>query len=150
MFKKLSVSTLALMIGAGAQAYAQTQTEAAAEADTVIVTGTRVEGRTAFDSLAPVDVISDEALNLTASDEIMDSLAQLTPSFNVQRLPLNDGLIFVRPARLRNLSPDHTLVLVNGKRRHRSAHRPLPTYPPMLPIPSRAAECDCTLQSCPT
>ena len=121
MFKKLSVSTLALMIGAGAQAYAQTQTEAAAEADTVIVTGTRVEGRTAFDSLAPVDVISDEALNLTASDEIMDSLAQLTPSFNVQRLPLNDGLIFVRPARLRNLSPDHTLVLVNGKRRHRSA-----------------------------
>ena len=52
MFKKLSVSTLALMIGAGAQAYAQTQTEAAAEADTVIVTGTRVEGRTAFDSVA--------------------------------------------------------------------------------------------------
>ncbi len=122
MFNKISVTALALAISAGPQAYAQNvDTTSAQNNDTVIVTGTRVTGRTAFDSLAPVDVISDEALNLTASDEIMDSLAQLTPSFNVQRLPLNDGLIFVRPARLRNLSPDHTLVLVNGKRRHRSA-----------------------------
>ncbi len=122
MFNKISVTALAIAISVGPQAYAQTTDTASAQNnDTVIVTGTRVTGRTAFDSLAPVDVISDEALNLTASDEIMDSLAQLTPSFNVQRLPLNDGLIFVRPARLRNLSPDHTLVLVNGKRRHRTA-----------------------------
>ncbi|PQA87288.1 TonB-dependent receptor plug domain-containing protein [Hyphococcus luteus] len=118
MFKKLSVIALALIVSAAAQAYAQAETQSG---DTIIVTGTRAEGRTAFDSLAPVDVISDDALDLTASDEIMDSLAQLAPSFNVQRLPMNDGLIFVRPARLRNLSPDHTLVLVNGKRRHRSA-----------------------------
>ena len=118
MYKKLSVSIFAL-IAAAPQAFAQEPS--AAGADVVIVTGTRAEGRTAFDSLAPVDVISDAALDMTASDEIMDSLAQLTPSFNVQRLPLNDGLIYVRPARLRNLSPDHTLVLVNGKRRHRSA-----------------------------
>ncbi len=50
-----------------------------------------------------------------------DTLAQLIPSFNVQKLPTSDGLQFVRPASLRNLSPDETLVLVNGKRFHRSA-----------------------------
>ncbi|MAA87814.1 MAG: TonB-dependent receptor [Haliea sp.] len=87
----------------------------------VIVTGTRVENRTSFDAMAPVDVVSEEALNSVASSELVDKLTHITPSFNVQRLPLNDGLIYVRPATLRGLSPDHTLVLVNGKRRHRSA-----------------------------
>jgi iron complex outermembrane receptor protein len=51
----------------------------------------------------------------------VDTLAQVVPSFNVQRLPAADGAAFVRPARLRGLSPDQTLVLVNGKRMHRSA-----------------------------
>ncbi|MBY9068493.1 TonB-dependent receptor [Hyphomonas sp. WL0036] len=89
--------------------------------ETVIVTGTRGAPRTTFDSLAPVDVISDQAIDLTASDEVMDTLAQLVPSFNVKRLPMADGQVFVRPASLRSLSADHTLVLVNGKRFHRSA-----------------------------
>ena len=85
------------------------------------MTGTRRAERTQFDSLAAVDVISDVAIDGTASDELMDTLALLVPSFNVRRLPMADGAVFVRPATLRNLSPDHTLVLVNGKRRHRSA-----------------------------
>jgi len=89
--------------------------------DTIIVTGTRAADRTTFDSLAPIDVIGGAALDSIASDELMDSLATLVPSFNVQRLALSDGLIFVRPATLRGLAPDQTLVLVNGKRRHRSA-----------------------------
>lgn len=122
MFKKLSVSALAIMAGATYQVHAQELAATSADdQDVVIVTGTRAQGRTAFDSLAPVDVFSDDVIDATASDELMDSLAQIAPSFNVQRLPLNDGLVFVRPARLRNLSPDHTLVLVNGKRRHRAA-----------------------------
>ncbi len=87
----------------------------------IVVTGTRGEPRSVFESLAPIDVIGQSALNLTASDDILDSLGQLVPAFSVQRLPLADGLIFIRPARLRGLSPDQTLVLVNGKRRHRSA-----------------------------
>lgn len=91
------------------------------EVDTVVVTGTRRVDRTAFESAAPVDVVSQEALRNTVSDEIMDKLAATTPSFNVQRLPAADGQAFVRPATLRGLSPDQTLVLVNGKRRHRSA-----------------------------
>jgi iron complex outermembrane recepter protein len=89
--------------------------------DTIIVTGTRTANRTAFETLAPVDVLTSAAIDQTVSPELLDSLAQLVPSFNVQRLPMADGQIFVRPARLRSLSPDQTLVLINGKRRHRSA-----------------------------
>ena len=99
-----------------------------AEADTtdtqvedVIVTGTRRVDRTAFESAAPVDVISESVLESTASDELMEKLVAAVPSFNVQRLPAADGQAFVRPATLRGLSPDQTLVLINGKRRHRSA-----------------------------
>lgn len=87
----------------------------------IIVTGTRGTQRTVFDTLAPVDVISGDAIDSTVSSELVDALAQSVPSFNVQRLPAADGQAFVRPARLRGLSPDQTLVLVNGKRRHRSA-----------------------------
>lgn len=89
--------------------------------DTVIVTGTRDAARTQFDSLTPIDVISAEALDVSVSSELVDSLAQIIPSFSVQRLPSANGSQFVRPARLRGLSSDQTLVLVNGKRLHRSA-----------------------------
>lgn len=89
--------------------------------ETVIVTGTRDATRTQFDSLTPIDVLSAETLDVSVSSELVDSLAQVVPSFNVQRLPSADGPTFVRPARLRGLSPDQTLVLINGKRMHRSA-----------------------------
>ncbi|MXO66624.1 TonB-dependent receptor plug domain-containing protein [Altericroceibacterium endophyticum] len=88
---------------------------------TIIVTGTREATRTQFDTIAPVDVLSDTAIDASVSDDLSDTLAQLLPSFNVQRLPAADGAAFVRPATLRGLSPDQTLVLVNGKRYHRSA-----------------------------
>lgn len=89
--------------------------------DVIIVTGTRSKNRSVAESLAPVDVLSASEIGNTTSDELVDSLAQLIPSFNVKREAMNDGAAFVRPARLRNLSPDQTLVMVNGKRRHRSA-----------------------------
>jgi len=116
-------ATLALAISA--PAHAQTPVPAAgaeaSEIETLVVTGTRRADRTAFESTAPIDVVTQDDLNSTVSDEIMDKLAATTPSFNVQRLPAADGQAFVRPATLRGLSPDQTLVLVNGKRRHRSA-----------------------------
>jgi iron complex outermembrane recepter protein len=113
----------ALALALSSQAHAQQAAPApeAAEVDTLVVTGTRRVDRTAFESVAPVDVVSQDALKSVVSDEIMDKLAATTPSFNVQRLPAADGQAFVRPATLRGLSPDQTLVLVNGKRRHRSA-----------------------------
>ena len=117
----LTASGAALCLGHAAHAQIIADQDDTKIQQTVIVTGTRGAPRTAFDSLAPVDVISDSAIDLTASDEVMDTLSQLVPSFNVKRLPMADGQVFVRPATLRSLSPDHTLVLVNGKRRHRSA-----------------------------
>lgn len=87
----------------------------------MLVTGTRASNRTQFDTLAPVDVFSKEEIQSVASSDLKDVLAQLVPSFVVQRLPMADGQVFVRPATLRGLSPDQTLVLVNGRRFHRSA-----------------------------
>ncbi len=89
--------------------------------DEVVVTGTRERGRTRYDALAPVDVLSEALVRSSVSSDVNDNLAQLLPSFNVQRLPAADGQAFVRPASLRGLSADQTLVLVNGKRYHRSA-----------------------------
>ncbi|CDG82729.1 TonB-dependent receptor plug domain-containing protein [Janthinobacterium agaricidamnosum] len=126
-------SAVALFVlGLCAQAQAQTTTSAAAPqasaapaetsaADSVIVTGTRRSNRTQFDTMAPVDVFTREDIGAVESHDLNDVLAQLVPSFVVQRLPLADGQVFVRPATLRGLSPDQTLVLVNGKRFHRSA-----------------------------
>jgi iron complex outermembrane receptor protein len=87
----------------------------------VIVTGTRSSEKTVFDSSAPIDLISAGELSSTVSEDLSDTLAQIVPSYKIQRLPMADGQVFVRPATLRGLSPDHTLVLINGKRRHRTA-----------------------------
>lgn len=99
---------------------AQSQTDAATN-DEIVVTGTRERGRTRFDTLAPVDVLPETLVRSSVSSDLNATLAQLLPSFNVQRLPAADGQAFVRPAALRGLSADQTLVLVNGKRYHRSA-----------------------------
>lgn len=88
--------------------------------DTIIVTGSR-RGAEAAQSLSPVDILDRADLAAPVSDDLADILAGTLPGFFVQRRPLSDGAVFVRPYSLRNLSADHTLILVNGKRRHRSA-----------------------------
>jgi len=106
----------------GAVAAAPAAPEGATQAQqSVIVTGTRSSNRTQFDTLAPVDVFTREEIGAVESSDLNDVLAQLVPSYVVQRLPMADGQVFVRPATLRGLSPDQTLVLVNGRRFHRSA-----------------------------
>jgi iron complex outermembrane receptor protein len=89
--------------------------------DEVVVTGTRVAARTRLESLAPVDVLSSEALTTQATTELAESLSNVAPSLNFPRPSITDGTDHVRPATLRGLAPDQTLVLVNGKRRHQSA-----------------------------
>lgn len=115
----------ALAIGLMAPAAAQTASstpEAADEAPSdIIVTGTRRTERTVAESIAPIDLVDPRALAISPSSDLNDKLAASVPSFNVQRMPGGDGAIFMRPASLRNLSPDQTLVLVNGHRRHRGA-----------------------------
>ena len=89
----------------------------------IVITGTRRTDRTVTDSAVPVDVLSAKDLATTASGDMNNILRQLIPSFEVGRfVGINaDGSGFVRPPTLRGLPPDEILVLVNGKRRHRSA-----------------------------
>lgn len=89
--------------------------------DAIVVTGTRVSGRSANETAAPVDAINVEQLARTGSPEINQALSVALPSFNFPRPGLADGTDTVRPAALRGLAPDQTLVLLNGKRRHSAA-----------------------------
>jgi iron complex outermembrane recepter protein len=92
-----------------------------ASADAIIVTGTRRTDRTLAESPVPIDVISSEALTETGFTEVNRILNQVVPSFNFPQPSVTDGTDVLRPATLRGLSPDQTLVLVNGKRRHPSS-----------------------------
>ncbi len=89
--------------------------------DLIVVTGTRVEGKSPTESLSPIDVLGGDLLAGQGSADLTDSLTSIAPSLNTQRYPISDGTAFIRPVSLRNLPPDQTLVLVNGARRHRSA-----------------------------
>lgn len=88
----------------------------------VITTGTRSSRpRTAADSTVPIDVLSGDDFNAYGGTaDLTDNLASLVPSFTATPAT-GDGSAFVRPTSLRGTAPDQTLVLVDGKRRHRSA-----------------------------
>ena len=88
--------------------------------ETVVVVGSRSAPRSVLESAAPIDVLGAEDLRAQASIDMNDILRTLSPSYNVQRHGIDDEATLVRPFTLRGLPPDNTLVLVNGKRRHRS------------------------------
>ena len=121
--KWLALSASTLMLAAlPMHAHAQiADTTVNAGEDIVITTGTRRAQRSAADTPAPVDVISGIELTSNAADDVQDLLRTAVPSYNVNAQPISDAASIVRPANLRGLSPDNTLVLVNGKRRHRGA-----------------------------
>lgn len=102
----------------GASDEAETAT---ATVDRIVVTGTRVAGRTATDTAVPIDIIDARALENAGTTELNQALSTALPSFNFPRPGLADGTDTVRPATLRGMSPDQTLVLVNSKRRHTAA-----------------------------
>jgi iron complex outermembrane recepter protein len=102
---------------AGVPAVAQEQRQLRA-IEEVVVTGTRVANRTNLDTSSPVDVITSDSLRQSGTTELNQALAQVVPSFNFPRPGLADGTDTIRPATLRGLAPDQTLVLVNSKRRH--------------------------------
>ncbi len=81
----------------------------------------RRDGVTAIESARPVDIVSSDTLERQGSSNLNDALKTAVPSLNVQKFVAQDGSAFVRPFSLRGLPPDQTLVLVNNKRRHRSA-----------------------------
>jgi len=91
---------------------------AQAAGDEIVVTGTRAANRSALSTPAPVDVISADALNQGGVTELNQALSVALPSYTFPRPGLADGTDTIRPASLRGLAPDQTLVLVNSKRRH--------------------------------
>ncbi len=89
--------------------------------DVISVIGSRAKPRSALDSPVAVDSLGADALLQTGGTETGRILQELVPSFNFSSSSVSDGTDSLRPATLRGLGPDQTLVLVNGKRRHKSA-----------------------------
>ena len=107
---------LAALSGGATPAFAQDEA-----IEEIVTIGTRGKPRSTTDSIAPVDVISASDFVAQGGVDTSNLLRNVVPSFNVNDQPISDAATLVRPANLRGLAPDHTLVLVNGKRRHRAA-----------------------------
>ncbi|MBQ4832973.1 TonB-dependent receptor [Pseudoalteromonas sp. MMG010] len=100
---------------------AQSESEEGEAIEQIVVTGSRGAPRSVADSPVPVDVFSEDDLSSVPFSDTNDVLKTLVPSYSLQRQPISDGASFIRPASLRGMPTDKTLVLVNSKRRHRSA-----------------------------
>jgi iron complex outermembrane receptor protein len=120
-FRKHPKSLLAVAILAATGTHQAAFAQDGAEVEEIIVTGARGRPRTATDSPVPVDVFSAADIESISHTDTNNILQTLVPSFNVARQPISDGATMIRPAQLRGLPTDKTLVLVNGKRRHRAA-----------------------------
>jgi len=116
--------TLAVSIALGtAPSYAAESSSDAKVKDVerIAVVGSRSAPRSVADSPVPVDIIGGDELGKNASSDMLDMLQAAVPSFNVRQQPISDAASFIRPVNLRGLSSDSTLILLNGKRRHRAS-----------------------------
>ena len=116
----MTASTALLATMLATPTYAQSSDTSVIE-DEIITIGTRRVARSAADTPAPVDIISGPEFTNQAVGDISDLLRNVVPSYNVNSQPISDAATIIRPANLRGLSPDNTLVLLNGKRRHRGS-----------------------------
>ncbi len=116
-------ASAAFSVMATAPVFAQEAEESAKAEDfeQIAVVGSRAAPRSVADSAVPIDIISDEEFKQQGATDMVSMMQTVVPSFNVNDQPINDASTLVRPANLRGMASDHTLVLVNGKRRHRSA-----------------------------
>ena len=108
-------------LAAGQEVLRNFTLEISAIGTTLVVVGSRAKPRSVTKSAVPVDVIRAVDFTSQGSTDLANQLRAVVPSFNVSIQPISDAATIVRPASLRNLAPDHTLILVNGKRRHRAA-----------------------------
>jgi len=114
---KVAISLIsALVVALPQQVLAQEES-----IEEIVTTGTRAKARSVEDSPAPVDVLSGEYFRNQGDTDLQNLVRNIVPSYNVNVQPISDAATVVRPANLRGLAPDHTLVLINGKRRHRAA-----------------------------
>ena len=121
--RSVLAASAAFSVMATAPVFAQEAEESAKAEDfeQIAVVGSRAAPRSVADSAVPIDIISDEEFKQQGATDMVSMMQTVVPSFNVNDQPINDASTLVRPANLRGMASDHTLVLVNGKRRHRSA-----------------------------
>jgi len=119
--KTLLFATTALTLVAPMTAYAADAPAPAAEtvpvASDIIVTGTRTTGTHAADSAAPIEIVSSKSFESVGQTDLNSILAQTLPSLNLSSYGADTANLTLTAA-LRGLSPNDTLVLVDGKRRH--------------------------------
>ncbi|MFT4924157.1 MAG: iron complex outermembrane receptor protein [Phenylobacterium sp.] len=125
MSTKFRATTCALAVGIAlgsipATAFAA-ETKADEKPERIAVVGTRGAPRSVDDSPVPIDLIGVEELAKGGNTDMLELIKGTVPSFNVHTNPISDAASLVRPANLRGLSSDSTLILVNGKRRHRAS-----------------------------
>lgn len=133
------------MLLGGISAATLVDTAALAAVDEIVVrAGSRRPVGSLSDIPSPVTVVSVDQITNQGSTNMSELLRTVVPSFNVSEQPISGTATTSRPANLRGLSADHTLVLVNGKRRHRSAD--IPTFGTALIIGSQGPD----LASIPT
>jgi len=123
--KTLKATLVPLILGLGAvnqTSLAQEPYQAnEQEVEVIAIIGSRIAGRSVEDLPVPVDILSAEALFNTGQTEVGRMLQAIAPSFNFSSSSISDGTDALRPATLRGLGPDQTLVLINGKRRHQAS-----------------------------
>jgi iron complex outermembrane receptor protein len=122
-FKGLSafaVTASVLAIVSASSAFAQ-QVAENGNVEAVVVTGSRAAPRAQLDTVVPVDVISAAQIEHTGTTDLAQALSQTLPSLNFTHPAVTDGTDSLRPATLRGMSPDQTLVLINSKRAHASS-----------------------------
>ena len=122
----MSVALATLAQESTEEEMASTEEEMASEEQVIeleeqVVIGSRARPRSVIDSAVPIDTIRGEDFLKQGVTDLQDLFRNLIPSYNVNIQPISDAGTVVRPANLRGLAPDHTLVLVNNKRRHRAA-----------------------------
>jgi iron complex outermembrane receptor protein len=124
MSRHFRTTVLALSASTALTGVAHAQDDAGAAAvaggdngEVIIVTGTRALGQSAAEAAAPIQLLSEDALERVGQPNLNQAMTQLVPSFQAQTQG-TDMASFSLSARLRGLSPNHTLVMVNGKRRH--------------------------------
>ena len=126
MSTKFRATTLALAVSVAlgtVPSYAAEEADSAKEekVERIVVVGSRGAPRSVNDSPVPIDLIGGEELGRGGNTDMLELLKGSVPSFNVHTNPISDAASLVKPANLRGLSSDSTLILVNGKRRHRAS-----------------------------
>lgn len=112
---------VSLALGTATTYAAESDKTKAEDIEKIVVVGSRGAPRSVNDSPVPIDLIGAEELGRGGNTDMLELLKGSVPSFNVHSNPISDAASLVKPANLRGLSSDSTLILVNGKRRHRAS-----------------------------